>query len=509
MAKIIETSLIPLFQQTGMKGFTADEVLWMYNGLDCCVTKEVFDVIHPQLGNNTVIYDFERAMQAPALEMMARGIHVDLAARAEILDSLYARIKKLREYLDRIAQTQGLKELNPNSPDQVKHFLYKVLRLPEVWISQKGERKLSTNREALEKCEQYFYGGPVVRAILACRDIGKKISALKSVVDPDGKIRTSYNVGATETGRWSSSTNAFGSGDNLQNWTNELRRVWIAPKGWKIGNCDLEQAESRVVAYESGDQAYITACESGDLHTTSAVFIWPDFFAAINPNLHREEAEKLFYRHFSRRDMSKRGGHAFNYYAKPHTVSRNLKIPMELATNFEHRYFSAFPGIRKWHQATATELQTQGYLDTVLGRRRYFLKRLNDDTTLREAIAYRPQNLVAEILNLALYRAWREQRRLGIQIITQDHDAFKFLYREEDEPWVLDEVRKLFHIPIEIKGRTLIIPTGCEVGWNAMKYNDDPKKGLINLSGLKKWKGTDDRTRPPEPSTSLLDRRIS
>jgi DNA polymerase I-like protein with 3'-5' exonuclease and polymerase domains len=102
---------------------------------------------------------------------------------------------------------------------------------------------------------------------------------LTAEVDADSRLRTSYNVAGTETGRWSSSTNAFGSGTNLQNFPEKLRSVFVADEGRKLAYLDLEQAESWVVGIKLwelfADDRYIRAIEEGDLHTSVARMVWP------------------------------------------------------------------------------------------------------------------------------------------------------------------------------------------------------------------------------------------
>ena len=96
------------------------------------------------------------------------------------------------------------KPLNPNSPKQLMDFFYNHLHLPEHWISDKGTRRLSMNREVLEKLAQHYMAMPIVSAILAIREHSKSIKTLETEIDSDGRIRTSYNIASVETGRLSS-----------------------------------------------------------------------------------------------------------------------------------------------------------------------------------------------------------------------------------------------------------------------------------------------------------------
>jgi DNA polymerase I-like protein with 3'-5' exonuclease and polymerase domains len=116
--------------------------------------------------------------------------------------------------------------------------------------------------------------------ILALRDIAKKIGVLKTSIDPDGRMRTSYNIAGTTTGRFSSSLSDFGTGGNLQNLEERLRRPFVADPGMKFAYIDLEQAESRLVGAIEwnlfGDGRYLDACESGDLHTSVCRLAWTE-----------------------------------------------------------------------------------------------------------------------------------------------------------------------------------------------------------------------------------------
>src|SRR6185312_15293730 len=255
----------------------------IYCGLDCAVTFEVHEALNNVLGvtdadndaQYPLHYSFERALQAPALDMMLRGFKIDGFERARGIAAKRSEREALQTQLD--------------------EFFYSRMRLPEVWISQKGERKLSTNREALEKLDLYFHARPLIALILDIRELTKLLSVLETEVSRDGRMRTSYNIGGTSVGRWSSSSDVTGVGTNLQNITPELRRMFIADDGWKICGIDLEQSEGRDVGFLIGilfnDWTYLDACEQGDLHTTTARLVWPTLPWTGDKKLDREIAE--------------------------------------------------------------------------------------------------------------------------------------------------------------------------------------------------------------------------
>ncbi len=496
----------------------SEEKLWAYNAYDCCITRELWDEIDPMVGEARRTYDFERGMIGPAMTMMRRGLRVDEEERDRRLQSLTTLRPKLVELLDTYANAVWDKELNHNSPPQLKNFLYECLGLPKTVKSVKGAEKISTDREALEGLRnKYPRARPIVDCILALRDIDKKMSVLKAeVCEWDGRMRTSYNVAGTETGRWSSSESAFWNGTNMQNVTAELREVFIADEGYKLFYADLDQAESRVVAYITGDESYINACESGDLHTTVVKMVWPDLPWTGDPVGDRAIADQKYYLHFTYRDMCKRAGHGTNYGLQPHSLQRHLKIELRYAYRFQLMYYGgdigyaslaryhkqdkdagfdrmietgkvlgkapkageidkrmvrvagAFPGIRKWHDTVAQKLQTTGELSTPLSRRRQFWGRLNEATTLREAIAFEPQSTVGDLLNIGLYRIWDELEP-QVQILGQVHDAVLGQARVESFDKDMQAVLDCMHNPLLINGREMVIPTSAEVGFSWSK----------------------------------------
>lgn len=484
---------------------------FVYNGLDCCVTMEVFEEVSSLYNTPPDIYSFSRALQAPVLEMMCRGFRVDEYERRNAITEIRSLIYRLNCQLQVMARAVWDQELNPRSPKQLLSFFYGKMRLPEIWTSQKGVRKLSMNMETLEKLEVYLHARPIIAHILRIRELSKMLSVLETEIDPDFRMRTSYNIGGTESGRFSSSANAFGTGTNLQNlrqdpdWRSadgrykiSLRKIFVADPGYKICGIDLEQAESREVGWLLGtlfdDWTYLEACEAGDLHTKTCQLIWDNLGWTGDLAADRKIAEQNFYRQFSYRDMSKRGGHGSNYLGTPFTMARHLKVPTKLMEHFQTAYFRAYP-IPRWHTWTAGQIQTIQQLTTPFGRRRHFFGRPNDDTTLREAVAYVPQSATADRMNLALWRMWYYMGT-RIQLLAQVHDAVYFQFPETaNANDIISEAIKHLSTPLSYtrkNGQTRVfdVPGEAKVGWNWGNYHDKH-----NPDGLQKWKGQDDRKR--------------
>ncbi len=474
---------------------------WVYNGLDCCVTAEVLEACLPQLDEHTqATYDFSRALQAPALEMSLRGVLVDRIRLAEVLDDFYNKIDMLERNLERIVlEGVGLPHFNWRSNPDLHTLFYDKLGIPI--IRKKG--RPTVDRNALEKMEAYTIAKPIVAHMSAMRELSKKISVLKTEIDPDGRIRTSYNIAGTDTGRFSSSFSAFGTGGNLQNIEESLRSIFIADPGFKFAKCDAKFGESFVVGAIEwnlfNDPRYLEACESGDPHTAVARICWP--FLPWTGDLKRDKAiaESPYYRHYTYRFMSKKLGHGSNYGGKPPTLAQQSKLPLEVVVAFQPKYFEAFPAHPAWQASVDNQLRRCGYLISLTGRKRWFFGRRNDPDTLRAAIAFDPQCSLAEIVNKAMLNIWRKNY---VIISMHDHDALTFMYPEYLEDEIIPQIMQDLIVRIPLKnGRELAIPYDCKVGWNKGDYD-----ARSNPEGLKDYTGHDTRTRPKE--VGLLDRVV-
>jgi hypothetical protein len=211
--------------------------------------------------------------------------------------------------------------------------------------------------------------------------------------------------------------------------------------------------------------------------------------------------------------MCKRAGHGTNYGLSATSLGRHLKIKISHATRFQLLYYGgvialsslerwhkqdkeggfqelidggtiigtgpsslvriqgAFPGIRKWHDETAKQLQLEGTLTTPLGRRRQFWGRLDDATTLRKAIAYVPQSTIGDLLNIGLYRVWNELKDEGVEVLGQVHDAILGQFPIGTEADIIPKILERMKNPMQVGGREMIIPSDCETGldWKNMK----------------------------------------
>lgn len=504
---------------------------WFYNGMDCCVTRQLHDVLLPMVEKrNWNAYEYERAMLGPSINMMLRGIRIDAEASTELIARLKEQEETYLELFYELCNAINHKAINHKSPVQLKELFYKALDIPEVKKRQGNVWKVSTDREALEKiAKESTRGVAFAKTILKLRDIDKQLQVLTATRDPDGRIRTSFNVAGTETWRFSSSESPAYSGINFQNVTERLRKVFVPDEGMAMFYADLDQAESRVVAYLSGDVDYINACESGDLHTTVVKMVWPNMGWTGDAEADREMAERSYIRQYSFRDVCKRAGHGTNYGLRPASLARHLSIKVREAVRFQLQYYGgevdfadlerwheqdrdggfdslidegtivgvaprlgekdkrkvevrgAFPGIRLWQDRTFQELELKGELTNPFGFKRQFWDRLTEQSTQREAIAFLPQSTVGILTNIGIYRLHYELP--DVEMLANVHDAAlgQFPIKEIDNlaPLVINCMQN----SLVVNGRTLVIPSSIEVGMNWGHQSDD------NPNGMHKWEG--------------------
>lgn len=496
--RIISTNSI---EPTSLSGFEREQC---YNGLDCCITREVWDAIsfgpNEQTSEEFATYEFSKALQGPVLEMNARGVRVDQARKAEVIDEYYEHLDQLERQLERIVlEGVGMAKFNWRSNDDLKKLFYTHLQVPEI----RKHGRPTVDRNALEKMEAYTIAKPIISHMSAMREIAKKIGVLKTDIDTDGRMRTSYNIAGTDTGRFSSSYSEYGTGGNLQNIEESLRSIFISDPGYKFAKFDAKSGESYVVGAIEwnlfNDPTYLDAVDSGDVHTAVARICWPKLAWTGDFKLDKDIAETPFYRHYTYRFMCKKLGHGSNYGGKAETLAQQSKLPIGVVREFQPKYFAAFPAHERWQEWVAHRLWTKGNLISLSGRKRWFMGRRNDPDVIRAAIAFDPQGSLADIVNKGMLETWRQRPAI---LMMQDHDATTWMYPEEQEDEIVPKIQAMLGVEVPLaNGRVLRIPFDCQVGWNRGKA--DARK---NPNGLIDYKGHDKRRR--EEEVGLLDRKL-
>lgn len=484
-----------------------------YNILDSAVTSQLFPVMSATLDNETsTTYDREMRLQSYCLDISSKGFPINRMALAELDWELEKNANKALNLLHQACAAVDFRAINPRSIIDVAALFYDHLKIPPIhkYDHKTQKRTLSTDGKALEKIrEQYPIGAFFVNCILAYRENAKMRSVFKRGLEPiTGNLRCSFSPSGTETGRMSSQQNPYQRGTNAQNLTDKARQVIEAPEGFLIVNADLKTAESIAVGYLSADRGYINACESGDLHTMVTKMNWKHLPWTDDIKQDKKIAEQPAYRHFSYRDLAKKGGHGTNYYGQPATMAQHTKLPKQVLVEFQEGYFAAFPNIPEWHLKTIADIQQFGTLTTPLGRKRRFWGRPNDPATHREAIAFCPQSLVADVMNEGLMQVQRfflsklPEGRVGINSNgvfkdfaadsrAQVHDAGVFLIPIDGHQQIIEEIAKHIIFPVDFGPLGVMsIPVDFSIGKTWCKYPKSGKGSPSQLLGLKDYDPT-------------------
>ena len=442
----------PYYKHWGKSG--TDEIFWKYNGMDAAVTFEIAEVLEREM-KEFGVYDFYHKFVHPLIpiliDMQMRGVKVDQTIRQQAYDTYESETVELQ---DKMNKALG-RVINVMSPKQLRELLYDELNLPPQY--KRGTSKLTADEEALENLGNKF-NSPIFDYILKIRHNRKLIGTyLNNAGGEDGRVRCSYIIGGTETGRLSSRKSVFRTGTNLQNVPPGIcRRMFVADAGKVFVQADLSQAEARIVAYLAEDERMIETFEKGeDIHQLSANNLPDDFVPIGSAYQNVPNPRRLF---------AKKHVHAFNYGEGARVFAKRARIGGLEASLIQQQYFDRFPKIKAWHMRTQAMLGKCRTVTTPMGRRRTFFG-LWGEALFREAYAFIPQSTVADVLNLALIRFYNKYPE--IEVMLQIHDAFVF----QIPSFEAVNLKEIFNIPIYINGRTFTIPAEIKVGknWDEME----------------------------------------
>jgi len=446
----------------------------IYNCYDCVATYQVCDALISEM-STLGVSDFYYSMAQPAMLALAkasnRGVQVDLEMRAKLAAECKAKIATCLENIKKLTKI----DLNPNSPKQMKEFLYDKLRLP---VQYNKERKDTTNEEAVRKLAKSFpQYKEIFDNLLEYRDNAKLLGTFLSCeLDERGRMRTSYNATGTVTGRISSSKTIWGEGGNLQNIDTRIRNMYIAPKvdgprKRKLVKADGSQAEARVVAWRSKNRYLIEKFPDPefDVHTHNATLVFK-----IKP----EDVRKIFRNGKSYRDIGKRVVHATNYRGSYFVVMASAGLNASDAKKAISSYMESSPELLQWWRDTEATVLATRKLKNVFGRQRIFMGRMNEET-FRSATAFCPQSDVGDLINRAFFML-DEELPDGAFPILQVHDEVVVECWEDQVEEVASLITK--HMTIELKyegvDEPLSIPCEIKVGdaWGSLMPIDEWRK---------------------------------
>jgi DNA polymerase-1 len=281
---------------------------------------------------------------------------------------------------------------------------------------------------------------------------------LAGIVNPrTGRVHTSYHQGAVATGRLSSSE------PNLQNIpvrTEEGRRIrqaFIAPPGWKVLAADYSQIELRIMAHLSGDEGLMRAfAEGGDVHRATAGEVFGVPPAEVSTDQRRAAKAINF---------------GLMYGMSAFGLARQLGVDRGEASDYMALYFSRYPGVRAFMDATREQAHRDGYVETLFGRRLY-LEELTSRNQARRAGAERAavnapmQGTAADIIKRAMISvgAWLEGRD-DARMLMQVHDELVFEVREDAVETIREGVRERMSAAAELRV-PLLVDIGVGANWD-------------------------------------------
>ncbi|CAI6077918.1 DNA polymerase I [Cohnella sp. JJ-181] len=368
-----------------------------------------------EAGMRPLYYELEQPLAMILADMEKQGIVVQAEALEELGKDFQSRIGQIVTEIYRIA---GF-EFNIGSTKQLGEVLFDKLGLPVV---KKNKTGYSTDAEVLEKLEPYH---EIVRLILHYRQLAKLQSTyieglLKEIRPEDGKIHTYYRQTIAATGRLSSQY------PNLQNIPirmeegRQIRKAFVPSEpGWQILAADYSQIELRVLAHISGDEGLKEAFRlEMDVHTKTAMDVFGVSAEQVDGNMRRSAKAVNF---------------GIVYGISDYGLSQNLGITRKEAAAFIEQYFAAFPGVRRYMDEIVAQAKQDGYVKTMLERRRYLPDIRSSNFNLRSfaertAMNTPIQGTAADIIKLAMVRMAEALRSKGLKsrMLLQVHDELVF-----------------------------------------------------------------------------------
>ena len=419
----VEMTSITELIGTGKKQKTMDhmsvEQVAPYAAADVDMTHRLVSVLEPELRTRALwklFTEIEMPLVSVLAEMEMRGVKLDVEYLKEISIDLQKRLAALEQ---QIQQMVGY-SFNIGSTQQLSQALFHTLGLPATGVTKTKSGHYSTAANVLENLRGKHQ---VIDLLLEHRQLSKLLStyveALPALVNPrTGRVHTSYNQTGTVTGRLSSSE------PNLQNIPirteagREVRRAFVADKGHLLLAADYSQVELRILAHISQDPAMLEAFHRGeDIHATTAAALYDVPISQVTPAMRR---------------VAKTTNFAISYGVTGYGLSQQTELTPEEGNKFITAYFTRFPKVKAYLDETRRRAAEQGYVETLLGRRRYFPELKSQAkahagaraAAERMAINTPIQGTAADIIKIAMVRLHRALRERGLQagMILQVHD---------------------------------------------------------------------------------------
>jgi DNA polymerase-1 len=375
----------------------------------------------------------------PVLVAMERdGILLDTdLLRAMSMEQGQQLLKLEREIYSSVGH-----QFNINSPQQLGKVLFGELKLPQSRRTKTGYSTEASVMEALRGTH------PVIELILKYRQLSKLkstyVDALPALINHNtGRVHTSFNQTGTATGRLSSSD------PNLQNIPirgetgSKIRKAIIAPPGAYLLSADYSQIDLRVLAHLSRDPGLIAAfAQDEDIHAMTASKIFGIPADEVTPDMRRNAKTVNF---------------GVVYGMSDYGLEQVTNLSREEASQFIALYFEKYPGVKEYLEATKEQARKLGYVQTVMGRRR-FLPEINSSNRMvreaaeRMAINAPVQGSSADIIKIAMINLHREmeKRNLKSKMLLQIHDELLFEVPEKEVEEMKSLVSELMPGAVEL-----------------------------------------------------------
>jgi DNA polymerase I len=401
-------------------------------------------------------YDLLVELELPLATILADmefvGVKVDRNRLQEMGNDLSAQLQTIEQEIHALAG----EEFNINSPKQLGVILFEKLELPPVKKTKTG---YSTSAEVLEKLMDQH---DIIPRISHYRQLGKLHSTyveglLKVIYEDESKIHTRFNQVLTQTGRLSSID------PNLQNIPirleegRKIRQAFVPSKeDWIIFAADYSQIELRVLAHISQDEKLMEAFRLDlDIHTKTAMDVFHVQEEEVTSNMRRQAKAVNF---------------GIVYGISDYGLSQNLGITRKEAADFIERYFASFPGVKEYMERAVQETKLQGYVTTLLNRRRYIPEITSRNFNLRSfaertAMNTPIQGSAADVIKLAMIRMDARLKRENLQakLLLQVHDELIFEAPKEEiellERIVPEEMEKAIELAVPLKADYSYGPT--------------------------------------------------
>jgi DNA polymerase-1 len=371
------------------------------------------------------LMDLYREVEMPLLPVLARmelaGVSIDRDQLAAMSVEFAATLAGLEK---RIYDLVG-HEFNIGSPKQLEQVLFHELGLPATKRTRTG---YSTDASVLEELrDKHEAAGLILEHRQISKLKGTYVDALPELVGEDGRVHTTYQQAVAATGRLSSVD------PNLQNIPirsalgRRIRRAFVAPPGKLLLGADYSQQELRILAHVSGDPGLkADFAAHSDIHLAAAARVLGVQAEDVTPHI---------------RSVAKMINYGIAYGLSDFGLADRLKIPREEAQRFIADYFTAYPGIRRYTVEIRMLARDQGFVTTLLGRRRYLPELSARNGALRSAgermaINMPIQGTAADGMKIAMVRmdAALQERGLRSRMLLQVHDELVFETDEEELP---------------------------------------------------------------------------